>query len=126
MMNMYGARGSPWRTPVLMLKLVVSPSGVSTTADVFTYFICVAVTIFSGMSYAWRIWKRVFPSTESKAFLKSMKIMAFSFWWFFISSMMRLRARICEDVDGRSLNPFWFGRKIFSSSGRIRLSRCRL
>ena len=56
----------------------------------------------------------MFLSTESKAFLKSMKIMAASFWWFLISSMMRLRARICEYVDRRGLNPFWFGRKIFT------------
>ena len=41
-MNRSGARGSPWRTPALMLKLVVSPSGVNTTADVFTYIICMA------------------------------------------------------------------------------------
>ena len=125
-MNRYGESGSPWRTPVLMLKLVVSPSGVNTTADVFTYIICMAFTIFSGMPYAWRIWNSVFLSTESQAFLKSMKIMAASFWWFLISSMMRLRARICENVDRRGLNPFWFGHKIFSSSGRILLSRSRL
>ena len=35
MMNRYGARGSPLRTPVLTLKFVVSPSGVSTTVKVF-------------------------------------------------------------------------------------------
>ena len=107
LMNRYGARGSPWRTPVLMLKLVVSPSGVNTTADVFTYIICMALTIFSGMPYAWRIRNRVFLSTGSKAFLKSMKIMTASFWWFLVSSMMRLKARICEDVDRRGVNPFW-------------------
>ena len=71
----------------------------------------------------------VFLSTESKAFLKSMKVMAASFWWFLIFSMLWKyfsRARICEDVDCRGLNPFWFGRKIFSCSGRILLSRSRL
>ena len=35
MMNRYRARRSPWRTPVLMLKFVFSPSGVSTTAEVY-------------------------------------------------------------------------------------------
>ena len=50
---------------MLMLKFVVSPSGVNTTADVFTYIICMALTIFSGMPYAWRIWNSVFLSTES-------------------------------------------------------------
>ena len=57
--------------------------------------------------------EQLFLSTESKAILKSMKIMVASSWWFLISSMMRLRARICEDVDRRGLNPFWFGRKNF-------------
>ena len=112
-MNRYGARGYPWITPVLMLKLVVSHSGVDTTADVVTYIICTAVAIFSGMPYAWRIWNSVFLSTQSKAFLTSMKIMSASYWWFLISSMMRLRERICEDVDRRGVNPFWFWRKIF-------------
>ena len=111
---------------MLMFKFVVSPSGVNTTADVFTYIICMALTIVSGMPYAWRTWNSVFLSTESKAFLKSIKIMAAPFWWFLISSMMRLRARICEDVDRRGIHPLWFGRKIFSSSGRILLSRSRL
>ena len=120
MMNRYGTIGSPWRTPVLMLKFVVSPSGVNTTADVFTYSICMALTIFSEMPYARRIWNSVFLSTESKAFLKSMKIMAASFLWFLISSVMRIRARICEDVDRRGLNPVWFGSKIRSSSRRRR------
>ena len=64
---------------MLMLTFVVSPSGVNTTADVFTYIICMALMIFSGMPYAWRIWNSVLLSTESKAFLKSMKIMAVSF-----------------------------------------------
>ena len=58
----------------------------------------------------------MFLSTESNAFLKSMKIMAAFFWWFLIFLMMRLRARICDDVDRRGLNPFWFGRRIFSKS----------
>ena len=64
------------------------------------------------------VWCRnsLFPSTESKTFVKSMKIMTASFLWFVISSSMRLRARICEYVDRRGLNPLWFGRKIFSSS----------
>ena len=64
----------------------------------------------------------MFLSTESKALLKSMKIMAAFFRWFLISSTIRLRARFCEDVDRRGLNPFWFGREIFSSSGRIQES----
>ena len=50
-MNRYGARRSPWRTLVLMLKFVVSPPGVNTTAEVYTYIICMALTIFSGMQY---------------------------------------------------------------------------
>ena len=41
-----------------------------------------------------------FMSTESKAFLKSMKIMA-AFLWFLISSMTSVRARICDDEDRR-------------------------
>ena len=53
MMNRYGARGSPWRTPVLMLKLVFTPSGVNTTAEV--YYVCMALMIFSGVPYPWRI-----------------------------------------------------------------------
>ena len=62
----------------------------------------------------------MFISTESKAFLKSMKIMAASFWWFLISSTMRLKARICEDVDRRGINAFWFGRDIFLAQGEFR------
>ena len=107
-----------------MLTCVVSPSGVDTTAEVFTCIICMALMIFSGMPY-WDESGTVCFYTESKAFV-SMKIMAASFWWFLISSMMRLRRRICKDVDRRGLNPFWFGRKILSSSGRILLSRSRL
>ena len=42
MMNRNGARLSHWRTPALILKFVVSPSGVSTTAEVFSYIICMA------------------------------------------------------------------------------------
>ena len=61
---------------MLMLKFVVSTSGVNTTADVFTYIIYMTFTIFSGMLYAWIIWNSVFLSTESKSFLKSMKIMS--------------------------------------------------
>ena len=61
-----------------------------------------------------------------KAFLKLMKIMASFFWWFLIYSLMCLRARIYQAVDRRGINPFWFGRKIFSSAGRIMLSRSRL
>ena len=52
MMNRYGARGSPWRTLVLMLKFVISPSGVNTTTELFTYIISMALAIFSGMPYA--------------------------------------------------------------------------
>ena len=96
MMNRYGARGSPWRTSVLILNIVVSLSGVSTTAEVFLYIICMALTIFFGMPYAYRIQNSLFLSTKSKSFLKSMKIMAASFWRFLISLM---RERICEDVD---------------------------
>ena len=44
---------------MLMLKFVVSPSGVNTTIDVFTYIICMALTIFSGMSHARRNWNCV-------------------------------------------------------------------
>ena len=40
---------------MLMLKFVVSPLGVNTTAEVFTYIIRMALKIFSGMPYAWRI-----------------------------------------------------------------------
>ena len=98
---------------VLMLKFVVSPSGVSRTAYVFTYIMCMAFTIFSGMPHARRIWNIVLLYTQSKAFLKSMKIKAASFWWLLISSVMRLRARIREDADRRGLNPCWFGYKIF-------------
>ena len=56
-MNRYGARGSPWRTPVLMLKVAVSPSGINTTADVFIYITCMAFMIFSGMFlYTLSVW----------------------------------------------------------------------
>ena len=76
-------KGSPWRIPVLMLKFLVYPLGVNTTAEVFSYIICMALTIFSGMPYAWRIRNSLFLFTKSKAFLhlKSVKIMAafFSF-----------------------------------------------
>ena len=34
------------RTPALILKFVVSPSGVSPLAEVFSYIICMALTIF--------------------------------------------------------------------------------
>ena len=37
MMNRYWPRGSSGRTPVLILKFVVSPSGVGMTAEVFSY-----------------------------------------------------------------------------------------
>ena len=46
------------------------------TAEVFSYIISMALTIFSGMPYARRIRNILFMSTESKAFLGSMKIMA--------------------------------------------------
>ena len=82
---------------MLILKVVISPSGVSTTAEVFSYVICMALTIFSGMTHEEPTCLFIF--TESKAFLKSMKIMAASSWLFLISLMMRLRARICEYVD---------------------------
>ena len=68
-----------------------------------SYIIFMALAIFSGMPYAWRIWNSLFLSTESKAFLKSMKITAASFWWLLISSMKRHRARLCEDVDRKSV-----------------------
>ena len=69
-----------------------------------------SLTIFSGMPYAYRNRSSLFLFTESKAFLK---IMAGSFWWFLVSSMMRLRGRICDDVEHMGLNSFWLGRKIF-------------
>ena len=70
------------------------------TVDVFSYIISMALAIFSGMTYARRIRNILFLSTESKAFLTSMKIMA-DFWWLLISSMICLRARIWDDVDRR-------------------------
>ena len=42
-MNRYGARGSPWRTRVLLLKFVVPPSGVNATAEVFTNIVFMAL-----------------------------------------------------------------------------------
>ena len=68
-MNRYEAGGSPWRTPALILKFVVSSSGVSKTAEVFSNsnIICMAF-IFSGMPYARIIRNSLFLSTESKAF----------------------------------------------------------
>ena len=39
------------------------------TAEVFSYIISMALTIFSGMPYARRIRNILFLSTESKAFL---------------------------------------------------------
>ena len=72
-------------------------SGVSTTAEVFSYIISIA--IFCGMPYARRTRNILFMSTDSKAFLKLMKIMA-AFLWFLVSSMIIcLRARIWDDVD---------------------------
>ena len=47
----------------------------------------------------------------------SVKIMAVSFWWLLISSMMRLRA--CEDVDSRGLNPFWFWLRSSLAQGEL-------
>ena len=58
------------------IKMFSSPSGVNMTAEVFSYIISMALTIFSGMPYARRIRNILFLSTESKAFLTSMKIMA--------------------------------------------------
>ena len=46
------------------------------TAEVFSYIIYMALTIVSGMPYARIIRNILFLSTESKAFLTSMKIMA--------------------------------------------------
>ena len=46
------------------------------TAEVFSYIIYMALTIFSWMTYARRIRNILFLSTESKVFLTSMKIMA--------------------------------------------------
>ena len=79
MLNMYKSTQSPWRTPMLISKCLVSPSRVSTTAEVFSYIISVALTILGGVSHARRIRNILFLSTESKAFLKSMKIMAVFF-----------------------------------------------
>ena len=59
------------------------------TAEVFSYIISMALTIVSGMPYARRIRNILFLSTESKAFLRSMKIIA-AFLWFLISSMICL------------------------------------
>ena len=36
------------------------------------------------------------------------------------------KSKNLQDVDRRGLNPFWYGRKFFFSSGRIMLSRSRL
>ena len=68
-MSKYGARRSPWRIPVLMLKFMVSSSEVNITADVFTYIICMAMTIFYEKSYEWRIRTTLFQPRESKAFI---------------------------------------------------------
>ena len=49
----------------------------------------------------------------------SMKIMAVSFRWYLISSVMRLNARICEEVDRMGLNPFWFGLRSSLAQGEL-------
>ena len=102
---------------MLMLKFVVSTSGGNTTTNVFTYIIWLWPSSLGchthGESGTIRFYLR-----SQRLFLKSMKIMAASFWYFLRYSMMRIRVRIWEYIDRRGLNPFWFGRKIFSSSGR--------
>ena len=82
------------------IKMFSFPFGSDYDCRVFSYIISMALTLFSGMTYARKIRNILFLSTKSKAFLTSMKIMA-DFLWFHISSMICLRARIWDDVDHR-------------------------
>ena len=54
-MKRKGASGSPWRTPVSILKTSVFPSGVMTRAEVFSYITLIAATISGGIPYEERI-----------------------------------------------------------------------
>ena len=65
-MKRKGASGSPWRTPVSILKTSVFPSGVMTKAEVFSYITLIAATISGGIPYEERIFNIFFLSIESK------------------------------------------------------------
>ena len=105
-MKRKGASGSPWRTPVSILKTSVFPSGVMTRAEVFSYITLIAATISGGIPYEERIFNIFFLPIESNAFLKSMKVITASFLWFCSSSIILLRARRCEVVDPPGRKPF--------------------
>ena len=51
MINKIGAKGSPWRTPVLIGKGPVFPSGVMTVVEVFICTILNGSTIAGGIPY---------------------------------------------------------------------------
>ena len=95
MKNRYGARGS------------LANSCVNVEMCSFPFVLSIQLQMCLQTLYIHILWdvkrlenlEHVFLSTETNTFLKSMKVMADSSLWFLISSMMRLRARICEDVD---------------------------
>ena len=73
LINKYGANENPYKIPVTMLKISVSPSGMQTIAFVFLQSI-IKVVIFSlGRAYASSICS-IFPQCiESNSLEKSMK-----------------------------------------------------
>ena len=86
---------------MLMLKFVVSPAGVNTTAEVFTYITCMENPEQFVSIYRFKGFLEVDENNGS----------------FFL--MILLRAGICEDVDRRGLNPFWFGLRSFLAQGKF-------
>ena len=54
-MKRKGAGGSPWRTPVSILKTSVFPSGVMTRAEVFSDITLIAATISGRIPYEERM-----------------------------------------------------------------------
>ena len=107
MIKRYGARVSPCSTPARMSNNSVSPSH-HHFALVSVFITSIALTSFSGISYARRILISLPRCIVSKAFLKSMKMIMAERFLFLMSSINRRRAKIWLVVVLPGLNPFWF------------------
>ena len=108
MMNKYGARRSPLRTPVLILTFVVSPTGISTTEMFFIHYL---------YGFDDLLWDAI-RMKNPEQFIYVYRVKGFlevddnNGSFFLVVSHFLDDARICEDVDRRGLNPFWFWCKI--------------
>lgn len=114
---------SLWRTPALMSKKLVSPSGDLTNDLLFLYSIIMAVSLLVGGCHVPEEFSLFFPYVQNRREMYKSKVACRSFAM--TPSIIRRTIKICPTVDIFFRKPFFF-RSTFSTSGCILLGSIEL